>query len=235
MNSVSWNPLIGTDWDPLLGQVFSEGDWSLLREFVDRERARFCVHPSREEVFKAFQLTSFGSTRVVILGQDPYHKNGWAHGLAFSVPSDVRVLPRTLQNIRRELKEDLQGNVSIPPHGSLELWARKGVLLLNTVLTVRQGERRSHRRQGWEQFTDRVIKVINEKPNRVVFVLWGEHAQEKGELIDQAKHAILESSHPSPQSELKPKPIPFRGSHPFSKANDALAAAGQENINWDLA
>ena len=160
--------LFGTDWDAFLGEEFMEHYWAELHDYVDDERSRLRVHPTSEEVFKALELTSCADTKVVILGQDPYHGRGLAHGLAFSVRSDVRVLPPTLKNIRRELLDDLDGDVSIPEHGSLASWARNGVLLLNTVLTVRQGEARSHRGRGWERLTDQVIKVVNMKPDCVV-------------------------------------------------------------------
>jgi uracil-DNA glycosylase len=227
-------PLLGTDWDQLLGEEFTSPYWADLQDFLDEERSQFCIHPSSEEVFKAFRVTPYKLIKVVILGQDPYHRPGLAHGLAFSVRHDVRLLPPSLKNIRKELLDDMHGEVSIPEHGSLESWARRGVLLLNTVLTVRQGEKRSHRRKGWEQFTDQVIKVVNSKPARVVFMLWGEDAQEKKPLIEVPKHAIIESSHPSPQSAHKARPIPFLGSKPFSRANTELTAAGEEGINWSL-
>jgi uracil-DNA glycosylase len=218
---------VTTDWNPLLRGEFDEPYWAQLRQFVRDERARGPVHPPDDEVFTALHLTSFASTRVVILGQDPYHGAGQAHGLAFSVRDGVRV-PPSLANIHKELNTDL--GLPVPAHGSLEGWARQGVLLLNTTLTVRGGAAASHRGHGWETFTDRVIRVVDGKSEHVVFILWGGHARTKKALIDRRRHTILESAHPSPLSAHQG----FLGSRPFSRANAALEAHGQTPIDWRL-
>ncbi len=171
---------------------------------------------------------------MVIVGQDPYHGKSQAHGLCFSVRPGLPI-PPSLRNIRAELQVD-QPRARIPDHGSLEAWADQGVLLLNTILTVREGKARSHLRMGWERFTNQIIKVLNDKPTRVVFMLWGGYAQRKAALIDEPRHTIICSSHPSPQSARRPcrGSPPFLGSHPFSQANEALGESGQEVIDWSL-
>lgn len=227
MTVTNANPLFGTDWDPLLRQEFTKLYWAELQEFVEEERSRSRVYPSDEEVFRAFKLTPYAGTKVVILGQDPYHGAGQAHGLAFSVRRDVPV-PPSLKNILKELHHDL--GVPIPNHGNLEAWARHGVLLLNAVLTVREGSPGSHRRRGWETFTDEVIRVVNRRTDPVVFILWGRVAGKKRRLIDSPSHTIVESPHPGPQSARKG----FYDSKPFSRANAVLAAARRERIDWSL-
>ncbi len=216
-----------TDWNPVLRDQFDEPYWATLQEFVADERRRHTVYPPHDEVFHALHLTPLASTRVVILGQDPYHGPGQAHGLCFSVRPGVRI-PPSLANIHTELRDDL--GIEPPGHGNLESWARRGVLLLNTTLTVRAGQAASHQGKGWETFTDRVIHVVNERPDRVVFVLWGAAARTKGLLIDRTRHAIVESAHPSPLSAHNG----FFGSRPFSATNRALADAGLEPIDWSL-
>jgi len=225
-----WSPLLGTDWDPLLRQEFEKSYWKALRAFVEKERSCYEVFPPHNEVFTALRLTPYAETKVVILGQDPYHREGQAHGLAFSVRLGVRV-PPSLVNIYRELHDDL--GVPTPDHGNLEPWARRGVLLLNATLTVREGAPRSHRREGWEMFTDEVIRVIAAKTDPVVFILWGKDAQRKKTLIAGSRHTFIESPHPSPQSARR-GPIPFLGSKPFSQANCALLAAGRKEVDWRL-
>ncbi|MEY2554545.1 MAG: uracil-DNA glycosylase [Ilumatobacteraceae bacterium] len=201
--------------------------WSELQQFVAGERARHTVFPPADQVFAALHLTAFETTRVVLLGQDPYHGPGQAHGLCFSVRDGVD-LPPSLTNIYTELRSDL--GIATPLHGNLEAWARQGVLLLNTCLTVRAGAAASHQGKGWEQFTDEVLRTVNAKPHRVVFILWGAHARKKKALIDTSRHTVIESAHPSPLSAHNG----FFGSKPFSRANAALIEAGLEPIDWRL-
>ena len=205
---------------------------------VQHDRARgFNVYPPESEVFRALELTQCHQTKVVIVGQDPYHgaRDGQsqADGLCFSVRPGLPI-PPSLRNIREELRTD-QPHVEIPDHGSLEAWASRGVLLLNTILTVREGKARSHARMGWEPFTDQIIRVLSDKRSRVVFMLWGRDAQKKAELIDESRHAIIRSSHPSDLSARRPcgDSPPFLGSRPFSRANEVLGA-GQEGIDWSM-
>ncbi len=217
-----------TDWNPLLRDQFEQPYWTDLQTFVAAERAAHVVYPPPADVYAALHLTSCADTRVMILGQDPYHGPGQAHGLCFSVRPGVRV-PPSLRNIHTELHDDL--GLPIPDHGNLERWAQSGVLLLNATLTVRAGEAGSHQKRGWETFTDQVIRVVNAKADPVVFILWGNSARRKRELIDTSRHTIIESAHPSPLSAHNG----FLGSKPFSRANEALVAAGREPIDWNLA
>lgn len=214
------------DWRALLDGQFHQPYWEQLQLFLHAERRDNDVYPPEDQVFAAFQLTSYEDTRVVILGQDPYTAPGQAHGLCFSVPKGV-AKPRSLINIHRVLKSDM--DVEPPSHGNLEGWARQGVLLLNTTLTVRKGEPGSHHGQGWERFTDEVIRALNEKTHRVVFLLWGAEARKRKKLIDTSRHAVLESGHPvvRPNAHLQ-----FLNSHPFSEANRLLVEAGLPEINW---
>lgn len=218
---------VTTDWNPLLRDEFGKPYWQPLQEFVAAERATGPVYPPHDEVFAALHLTAYGATRVMILGQDPYHGPGQAHGLSFSVRDGVRV-PPSLVNIHKELATDL--GIEPPGHGNLEAWARRGVLLLNTTLTVRGGAAASHQGKGWETFTDEVIRVVDTKADHVVFILWGGHARKKKALIDRDRHTILESPHPSPLSAHNG----FFGSRPFSRANEALLAHAQQPIDWSL-
>ena len=217
-----------TDWNPLLRDQFDQPYWSELQTFVADERQRHTVYPPSADVFAALHLTPYADTRVVILGQDPYHGPQQAHGLCFSVRPGVRI-PPSLANIHKELHDDL--GLPIPDHGNLEAWARHGVLLLNTTLTVRAGQAASHQKHGWETFTDHVIEVVSDKPETVVFILWGNSARRKRALIDTTRHVVIESAHPSPLSAHNG----FFGSKPFSRANAALVAAGREPIDWNLA
>lgn len=216
-----------TDWNPLLRGEFAKPYWQGLQAFVAEERARGAVHPAPEEVFAALHLTPFAEVRVLILGQDPYHGPGQAHGLCFSVRRGVPP-PPSLVNILQELHGDV--GCPVPEHGCLDAWARRGVLLLNAVLTVRSRAAASHAGKGWERFTDEVIRVVNEKPHRVVFILWGGYARKKKALIDQQRHTVIESAHPSPLSAHNG----FFGSRPFSRANAALLDAGLEPVDWCL-
>ena len=219
--------MTATDWNPLLRDQFELPYWIELQAFLATERAAGPVHPPADEVFTAFHLTSFASVRVVILGQDPYHGPGQAHGLAFSVKPGVRP-PPSLANIFTELESDL--GLPRPDHGNLSAWAERGVLLLNATLTVRSGEAASHQKKGWEVFTDEVLRVVNDKPEPVVFLLWGASARSKKKLIDVSRHVVIESPHPSPLSANRG----FFGSRPFSRANEALVAAGRSPVDWSL-
>jgi uracil-DNA glycosylase len=216
-----------TDWNPILRGEFDKPYWTDLQQFVAAERACATVFPPHDEVFSALHLTPYATTRVLILGQDPYHGPGQAHGLCFSVRHGVRV-PPSLVNIHTELHADL--GIAPPDHGNLEAWARQGVLLLNTTLTVRSGRAGSHQGKGWETFTDEVIRAVDARSDHVVFILWGGHARKKKALIDRARHTIVESAHPSPLSANNG----FFGSRPFSRTNEALVAHGQEPIDWSL-
>ena len=216
-----------TDWNPLLRDEFGKDYWRPLMTFVATERQNHQVYPPHEEVFAALHLTPYRDVKVVILGQDPYHGPGQAHGLCFSVRPGVEK-PPSLANILIELESDL-GHPA-PNHGSLEAWARQGVLLLNTTLTVRARQAASHQGQGWEIFTDQVIGAVNAKPELVVFVLWGAAARRKTALIDVDRHFVIESPHPSPLSAHRG----FFGSRPFSRANEALVAAGRDPVDWRL-
>ena len=222
-----------TDWNPVLSAELAKPYWPELQSFVAAERRAGLVFPPADDVFSALHLTSFADVRVVILGQDPYHGPGQAHGLCFSVQPGVAI-PPSLVNIYKELETDLA--VPRARHGHLVSWARQGVLLLNTTLTVRAHEANSHQGRGWETFTDAVIAAVAGKDERVVFVLWGASARKKKALIasagggGQAGHTIVESAHPSPLSAHNG----FFGSRPFSRINDALAAADRSGIAWEL-
>jgi uracil-DNA glycosylase len=216
-----------TDWNPLLRGEFAKPYWQELQAFVAQERAAHEVFPPHEDVFAALHLTSYAETRVMILGQDPYHGPNQAHGLAFSVQPGVRT-PPSLQNMHKELESDL--GIPRPEHGNLGAWARQGVLLLNATLTVRAHDAASHQKQGWETFTDQVIRAVNDKSDQVVFILWGASARRKKALVDTSRHTIIESPHPSPLSAHRG----FFGSRPFSRANAALVEAGLAPIDWTL-
>ena len=216
-----------TDWNPLLRDQFDQPYWAELHSFVADERRNHAVYPPHEEVFAALHLTPYADTRVVILGQDPYHGPSQAHGLCFSVRHGVPI-PPSLANIHTELHDDL--GIAPPGHGNLEPWARRGVLLLNTTLTVRAGQAASHQGKGWEVFTDRVIRTVNERSERVVFILWGAAARKKGTLVDVSRHAVVTSAHPSPLSARNG----FFGSRPFSRTNQLLGEAGLDPIDWSL-
>jgi uracil-DNA glycosylase len=216
-----------TDWNPVLREQLDAPYWSDLQAFVAEERARHRVFPPADQVFAALHLTSFASVRAVVLGQDPYHGPGQAHGLCFSVPPGVSV-PPSLRNIYAERNADL--GLEPPGHGNLEAWARQGVLLLNATLTVRAGRAASHQGKGWERFTDAVISAVASKPERVVFILWGAAARRKRTLVTSGSgnHTIIESAHPSPLSAHNG----FFGSRPFSRTNAALIEAGRDAIDW---
>ncbi len=216
-----------TDWNPLLRGEFAKPYWVELQQFVADERSRHQVFPPADEVFAALHQTPYASVKVLILGQDPYHGPGQAHGLCFSVRPGV-ALPPSLRNIFGELEADL--GIEPPTHGCLDAWTHHGVLLLNTSLTVRARDAASHQKKGWEVFTDQVIRTVDAKAERVVFILWGASARRKKDLIDQDRHVVIESAHPSPLSAHNG----FFGSRPFSRANDALVAAGSTPVDWRI-
>lgn len=218
---------VENDWLPILEEAAANSSSQKLREFLKREYEESQIFPDMNEIWTAFQWTSFSDTKLVILGQDPYHGPGQAHGLSFSVQPGVPV-PPSLKNIYKELENDL----GYPPvkHGYLKKWADQGVLLLNTVLTVRQGQAHSHKNKGWEEITDHVIRSLNQKEKPVIFILWGNASIQKRELIDESKHVVLSSSHPSPFSAR----ISFFGSKPFSKSNEILKESGQDEVDWQL-
>jgi len=216
-----------TSWRPILAAETEKPYWKELQQFVREERKKYTVYPPDKEVFAALYLTPYDKVSVLILGQDPYHGPGQAHGLCFSVRGGVPP-PPSLVNIFKELHADL--GCKIPNHGNLEHWARQGVLLLNAVLTVRARQATSHKDKGWEIFTDAVIQAVNDKPDRVVFVLWGAYARAKKRLINTTRHFVVESAHPSPLSASSG----FFGSRPFSKINAALREAGKPEIDWQI-
>lgn len=215
------------DWGELLGPEFEKPYYQSLRRKLIEEYKKGPVYPDMYDLFNAFHATSFENVKVVILGQDPYHGAGQAHGLAFSVKPGVRV-PPSLQNIYKELHDDL--GCAIPEHGCLDAWAEQGVLLLNTSLSVRGGQANSHQGLGWEKLTDRVIELLNARKKPVVFILWGSNARSKKRLITNPDDLIIESPHPSPLSASRG----FFGSRPFSKANAFLESHGMRPINWCL-
>lgn len=213
-------------WADLLATTTAQPYWTKLSEFVTQEYQTQAVYPPAEQLFTALELTPPNAVRAVILGQDPYHQPGQAHGLAFSVAPGIR-LPPSLRNIFKELQSDL--GVALPKSGDLRPWARQGVLLLNSALTVREGQAGSHSRCGWSEFTDAVIQQVSQLPGQRVFILWGAHAQAKRKLLD-TRHAVLESVHPSPLSAKGG----FFGSRPFSRCNALLESWGQTPIDWQL-
>lgn len=215
-------------WDSVLTPLFETNYMRQLSFFLDAERANFDIFPPEDLVFNAMLLTPFEDIKVVILGQDPYHNFGQAHGLSFSVRSGVP-LPPSLKNIFTELSADIHG-FTHPSTGDLSSWSRQGVLLLNAILTVRAHEAGSHQKMGWETFTDSIIEQISERLDHVVFILWGSYAQKKKSLIDAKKHFVLTSAHPSPLSVYRG----FWGSKPFSRANDYLIEHGRTPVDWTL-
>lgn len=215
-------------WLAPLQTEFQQHYMQQLREFLLQEkRAGKVIYPEGEQIFAAMKAVDFNQVKVVILGQDPYHGEGQAHGLSFSVPKGVAV-PPSLQNIYKELAADVA--MAIPTHGNLQAWADQGVLLLNSVLTVEKGLAASHRGKGWERFTDAVIKQLNQQREHIVFLLWGSYAQKKGAQIDQRKHLVLTAPHPSPLSAYRG----FFGCRHFSQANSYLQAKGYNPINWSI-
>lgn len=219
--------VLENDWAEVIGDELQKPYYLELRAFLKQEYANQAVYPGMYEIFNALHYTPFENTKAVILGQDPYHGANQAHGLSFSVQPGVRQ-PPSLKNIFKELNSDL--GYDIPNHGCLTSWAKEGVMLLNTVLTVRQGTPNSHRNKGWETFTDRVIHKLNEREKPMVFILWGRNAQAKEALIDRDRHKIIKSPHPSPFSANRG----FFGSRPFSQTNAFLEQNGMEPIDWSL-
>jgi uracil-DNA glycosylase len=222
-----FEPPVATTWRQILAGERETPYFVALQRFIKEERSRYTVFPPEPDVFNALRYTEYSAVKVVILGQDPYHDDGQAHGLSFSVRPGIRT-PPSLFNIFKELGSDL--GCRIPNNGYLVPWAEQGVLLLNTVLTVRAHEANSHRGKGWETFTDTVIRAVSNKPEPVVFVLWGSPARKKTTLIDATRHTVVQSAHPSPLSADSG----FFGSRPFSRINEALRRFGQPEIDWQL-
>ena len=214
-----------TTWNEILADEMQKDYYQELQVFVQKRRAEVRVFPEEKNVFNALELTPFESVKVVILGQDPYHGLGQAHGLSFSVQKGIP-LPPSLKNIYKELQEDIGGE--FPTEGDLSHWAKQGVLLLNTVLTVEEGNANSHKGKGWERLTNRLIESLNELKHPVIFILWGKPAQDKEKLITNPNHIILKAPHPSPLSAYRG----FFGSKPFSRVNDILIQQGQTPIRW---
>ena len=218
---------ITNDWLNAIGDEFKKPYYAKLYQFVKSEYMNYVIYPDANDIFNAFHFTPLSKVKVVILGQDPYHNVGQAHGLCFSVKPNVEI-PPSLVNIYKEMHDDL--GCYIPNNGYLEKWARQGVLLLNTVLTVRAHQANSHQGKGWEQFTDAVIQAVNAQNQPIVFILWGRPAQMKKKMLNNPKHLILEAPHPSPLSAHRG----FFGSRPFSKTNEFLIKNGLEPIDWQI-
>lgn len=217
--------IFGNDWDKVMGDEFQKPYYQRLRKFLIEEYRNETVFPLMEDMWTAFKLTPYNRMKVVILGQDPYHGFGQAHGLSFSVKPGVK-LPPSLRNMFKELQQDI--GCELPENGTLTGWAKQGVLMLNTVLTVREGKAHSHKGKGWELFTDEVIRKLSARKEPIVFILWGRPAQEKKKLIDLTKHAVIESVHPSPLSASRG----FFGSKPYSAANRQLLEWDEKPIDW---
>jgi len=221
------NPKIDNSWLTVLSDEFKSSYFFELKNFLVEEKNNFKIYPPGSEIFAAFNFTPFENVRVIILGQDPYHGPGQANGLCFSVKTGIRK-PPSLQNIFKELKDDL--GINIPENGNLENWAKQGVLLLNATLTVRANQAGSHQNKGWEHFTDTAIQKLSENKDKLVFILWGKFAQAKEQLIDLHKHHVIKSAHPSPFSAAHG----FFGSKPFSRTNLYLQNNGFGEIDWNL-
>ena len=217
---------LGNDWDDVLKDEFQKDYYLKIRAFLKTEYSSHTIFPSMYDIFNALKYTSYNNTKVVILGQDPYHEIGQAHGLSFSVKRGIKI-PPSLVNIYKELNNDI--GMKIPSHGELTSWAMQGVLLLNATLTVRQGLANSHQKIGWSIFTDEIIKKLNLSKNPIVFILWGANARSKKKYITNPNHLIIESAHPSPLSAYNG----FFGSKPFSRTNSFLASKGLSPIDWD--
>lgn len=221
------NPQIEASWLDVLKDEFDKQYFKELKEFLLEEKSKFNVYPPGGSIFNAFNLTPFNNVRVVLLGQDPYHGPGQAHGLCFSVPRGIAA-PPSLVNVFKEVERDL--GIPVPSHGNLEKWAHQGVLLLNATLTVRANQPGSHQRKGWETFTNAAISKLSEKRVGLVFLLWGKFAQEKEAIIDTNRHYVLKAAHPSPYSAYNG----FFGCRHFSKTNEILTKHGLDEIDWKL-
>ncbi len=221
------NPIIEAGWKEVLMNEFRSPYFSTLKEFLVEEKKRYTIYPPGPLIFNAFRHTPFDRVKVVVLGQDPYHGRGQAHGLCFSVPQGIPQ-PPSLVNIFKELHSDL--GIPVPRHGNLEKWADQGVLLINAILTVREGQAGSHHNKGWETFTSRVIESISEEKEGVVFLFWGRYAQAKENLVDGTRHLILKAAHPSPLSAHNG----FFGCRHFSRTNEFLEQQGKSRIEWNL-
>lgn len=219
--------IFSNDWQEILGGEFGKSYYRELREFLKEEYAKETIYPVKENIWNAFEHTAYQDVKAVILGQDPYHGPNQAHGLSFSVQPGI-AHPPSLRNIFKELEDDV--GCEKPVDGTLTKWSDQGVLMLNTVLTVRKGQAHSHQKKGWEQFTDEVIRKLSEREEPVIFILWGKPAQTKKRLIDTERHDIIEAPHPSPLSAHRG----FFGSQPFSKVNKLLQSRGQEPIDFCL-
>lgn len=219
--------ILQNDWNELLKDEFEKEYYQTLRSFLKSEYSTKTIYPNMFDIYNALNYTSYNDVKVVILGQDPYHGPNEAHGLCFSVKPEIKT-PPSLVNIYKELRDDL--GCYIPNNGYLTNWAKQGILLLNTVLTVQANNPNSHKNKGWEQFTDKVISLLNKRKDPIVFILWGSPAKTKGSLITNSHHFIIESPHPSPFSAHKG----FFGSKPFSKTNKFLTSIGKEPINWQI-
>ncbi|MFD1018411.1 uracil-DNA glycosylase [Thalassobacillus hwangdonensis] len=219
--------ILHNDWQTVLQDEFEQDYYRNLREFLVEEYNHYTIHPDMDDIFNALHVTQYKDTKVVILGQDPYHGHGQAHGFSFSVQTGVAI-PPSLKNIYKELYDDI--GIEPPNHGNLACWAEQGVLLLNNVLTVRHKQAHSHQGAGWEKFTDRVIDRLNARKDPVVFILWGKPAQKKAAKVDDSIHYVIKSPHPSPLSAYRG----FYGSKPFSRANDFLKAHGIQPIDWKI-
>mgnify|MGYP004600863603 FL=1 len=220
-------PAISNDWAPELAPEYKKEYYRKLYKFVCEEYSTREIFPPADDIFNAFHLTPLADVKCVIIGQDPYHNNGQAHGLSFSVKPGVDI-PPSLVNIYKELHDDV--GTFIPDNGYLESWAKQGVLMLNAVLTVRAHQANSHQGMGWEQFTDAAIRILNKQDRPIVFILWGSYAQKKAAFLDNPNHLIIKSAHPSPLSAYRG----FFGSKPFSRTNDFLTAHGVEPIDWQI-
>ncbi len=221
------NPFIHPSWKVILADQFSDPYFAELKTFLITEKSKYIVYPPGNLIFNAFDKTPFEEVKVVIIGQDPYHGPGQAHGLCFSVPEGTPT-PPSLVNILKEINSDL--GIPVPGHGNLESWAEQGVLLLNATLTVRANTAGSHQGKGWERFTDAAIKALSDKRENLVFLLWGKYAQAKSGLIDTDKHLILKTVHPSPLSAY----AGFMGCRHFSKTNEYLRSVGKKEIDWRI-